>query len=321
MVRRVRDGEVALRREAVRQEVVEDAAVLAAQDRIDRAPDGQGGDIVRDQPLQQVARLRARALDLAHVRDVEDARRRADGDVLLADASVLHGHLPTGERDHPGRRGDVTVVQRSALQGLRGGFGHSSAHVSSGLSAPGRPLGARPRRRDARSRARLRGECAPCGAAARASIHTLARGARADSHLERAGPPVTRSTRQPEDRVARRGVRACALALVVAACAVAAIPAGAATGAYPPGPGMPAPGRRHRPARSAPGRPAGHDAPDCDAPPAPAPRPGPTTARAPSRSARPPAAAPPRAAPPSPSAASTSPRACRSPPSGRRGSR
>jgi len=55
---------------------------------------------------------------------------------------------------------------------------------------------------------------------------------------------VIRSIRQPEDRVARRGVRACALALAVAACA-AAVPAGAAgaaTGAYPPGPGAPAPG-------------------------------------------------------------------------------
>lgn len=56
---------------------------------------------------------------------------------------------------------------------------------------------------------------------------------------------MTRSIRQPEDRVARRGVRACALALAVAACAVAAVPAGAAagaTGAYPPGPGAPVPG-------------------------------------------------------------------------------
>ena len=53
---------------------------------------------------------------------------------------------------------------------------------------------------------------------------------------------MIRSTRQPEDRVGRRGVRACALALAVAACATAAVPAGAATGAYPPGPGAPSPG-------------------------------------------------------------------------------
>jgi hypothetical protein len=52
---------------------------------------------------------------------------------------------------------------------------------------------------------------------------------------------VIRSIRQPEDRVARRGVRACALALAVAACAAAAVPAGAATGADPPGPGAPTP--------------------------------------------------------------------------------
>jgi len=53
---------------------------------------------------------------------------------------------------------------------------------------------------------------------------------------------VTRSVRQPQDRVGRRGARGCALALIVAACAVAAMPAGAATAAYPPGPGAPAPG-------------------------------------------------------------------------------
>jgi hypothetical protein len=70
---------------------------------------------------------------------------------------------------------------------------------------------------------------------------TLARDARADSHPERAGAPVTRSVRPPEDRVKRRGIRAWALAAAVAACAAAAVPAGAATVDYPPGPDAPAP--------------------------------------------------------------------------------
>src|SRR5262245_29902987 len=69
----------------------------------------------------------------------------------------------------------------------------------------------------------------------------VARDARADSHPESAGAPVTRSVRQPEDRVQRRGIRAWALAVVVCACAAAAVPAGAAPVGYPPGPGAPAP--------------------------------------------------------------------------------
>ena len=84
---------------------------------------------------------------------------------------------------------------------------------------------------------------------------------------------MTRSIRQPEGRVERRGVRACALALVVAACAVAAIPAGAATAAYPPGPGVPAPGA------PAPVPPVPPVVPPVTTPPAPAPpAPGPADA-------------------------------------------
>ncbi len=46
------------------------------------------------------SRKRTVALDveLAHVRDVEDAARAPHGEVLRDDALVLHGHLPAGER-------------------------------------------------------------------------------------------------------------------------------------------------------------------------------------------------------------------------------
>ncbi len=99
---------------------------------------------------------------------------------------------------------------------------------------------------------------------------------------------MIRSIRQPENRVARRGARACALARVaacalalIAAFAVAAIPASAATAAYPPAPGGPAPGT---PTADPPGPspdappvttdPApGAPAPEADGPEADAPRP------------------------------------------------
>ena len=57
-------------------------------------------DVVREQALQQLERLRAARFDLAHVRDVEDPARLAHSAMLGADALVLHRHLPAGELDH-----------------------------------------------------------------------------------------------------------------------------------------------------------------------------------------------------------------------------
>ncbi len=58
--------------------------------------------------------MRARPLDLelAHVRDVEDAAVRAHGAVLRDHALVLDRHLPAGEGHHPRAGGDVAVVER-----------------------------------------------------------------------------------------------------------------------------------------------------------------------------------------------------------------
>jgi hypothetical protein len=71
-------------------------------------------------------------LDLAHVADVEHADLRPDGDVLLADPGVLHGHLPPGERHEPRPGGGMTIVQRSPLQrlGARAHRGRTLAALS-----------------------------------------------------------------------------------------------------------------------------------------------------------------------------------------------
>src|SRR5207247_2734422 len=61
---------------------------------------------------------RALDLDLAHVRDVEDAGVGAHGPMLGDDAFVLDGHLPPGERDHPCAESDVAVVEWRAPQRL-----------------------------------------------------------------------------------------------------------------------------------------------------------------------------------------------------------
>ena len=80
----VGDGQVALVAEPVGEEVVEDAAVLAAEHRVLGAADLELGDVVGEQPLEQVERAGPLGLDLAHVGDVEDAAGLADGEVLLA---------------------------------------------------------------------------------------------------------------------------------------------------------------------------------------------------------------------------------------------
>ena len=123
MVGRVGDGQEAVGRQAVGEEIVEHAAVLAAHDGVLRAAHRELLDVVGDQVLQQLLGLRAAGLDLAHVRDVEHAAGVAHGDVLLADPAVLHGHLPPREGHELRARVDVAVEQRGALERLRGGGG------------------------------------------------------------------------------------------------------------------------------------------------------------------------------------------------------
>ena len=112
----VRDGQEALVGEAVGEEVVQDAAVLAAEHRVLGAADVDLRDVVREHALQQVRGARPRGLDLAHVRDVEDAATRADGQVLGPDPLVLDGHLPPGERNEPRARRLVGVEKGRAAK-------------------------------------------------------------------------------------------------------------------------------------------------------------------------------------------------------------
>ena len=116
MVRRVGDRQEAVGAQAVGEEVVQHAAVLAAQHAVLRAADGQLRHVVGEDALEVVEGLRAAGLDLAHVRDVEDAARAAHGHVLGPHALVLDGHLPAREGHEAGARLGMASVQRSALQ-------------------------------------------------------------------------------------------------------------------------------------------------------------------------------------------------------------
>ena len=72
-IRGVDDQQVAVPVEPVDDQVVDDPAVLGRQQRVLRLADRDPVDVVRQRRLQQIARGRALDLDLAHVRDVEDA--------------------------------------------------------------------------------------------------------------------------------------------------------------------------------------------------------------------------------------------------------
>ena len=110
--------EVAVLVEPVDDQVVDDPAVLVREQRVLRVAGLELVDVVRERRLQQVARRRPFDLDLAHVRDVEDAGVGAHRPVLRDHALVLHGHLPAGERDHARAERDVAVVERRPAQRL-----------------------------------------------------------------------------------------------------------------------------------------------------------------------------------------------------------
>ena len=76
--------------------------------------------------------MRARPLDveLAHVRDVEDAAVAPDGAVLLDHALVLHRHLPAGEGNEARAGRDMALVERRALEGLHAADSNGAPDLS-----------------------------------------------------------------------------------------------------------------------------------------------------------------------------------------------
>ena len=75
--------------------------------------------------------LRPLDLELAHVRDVEDAGVLAHGSVLGDNAFVLHGHLPAGEGHETRAERDMALVERSSAQRL-----HDAPDATAGGSVP-----------------------------------------------------------------------------------------------------------------------------------------------------------------------------------------
>ncbi|CAM5645346.1 hypothetical protein SAURM35S_07265 [Streptomyces aurantiogriseus] len=120
--------------EPVDDQVVQDAAVGAADHGVAGAADADGGDVADEREVQEGRRLRPGHGDLAHVGEVEQPGLRPHGVVLVALGAVAQGHVPAGEVGH--RRAERT------MQGVEGGMTEwGTAHrafVSQGDGDPSR---------------------------------------------------------------------------------------------------------------------------------------------------------------------------------------
>ena len=102
--------------QAVGEQVVEHAAVVAAHQAVLSAALGDPAHVVGQHPLQERERVWPPGLHLPHVGHVEHPNVAANADVLLADPGVLDRHLPAGERDELCACGSVTLVQSGPAQ-------------------------------------------------------------------------------------------------------------------------------------------------------------------------------------------------------------
>jgi uncharacterized protein (DUF2336 family) len=95
-----------------------------------RAPDGQAGRIGDEGRGKCRSGLGTVHVQLAHMRQVEQADALANGSVLLDDRAVLDRHQPATEFDQPRPEIAVRVGQRSEMDGGVDGIGHEAASAS-----------------------------------------------------------------------------------------------------------------------------------------------------------------------------------------------
>ena len=112
----VDDEQVVLVREPIDEHVVDERAFGCRERRILRLADRQPRRVVGRDPLHERKGVGAGHLDLTHVADIEESRTGSNGHVLVGDAGVLDGHVPSGEVDHTGAAGDVHRVERGLTE-------------------------------------------------------------------------------------------------------------------------------------------------------------------------------------------------------------
>ncbi len=111
--------------EPVGDQVVDDPAVLVRQQRVLRLAGLDPVEVIRERRLQELVGMWPLHLELAHVRDVEDAGIGPHRAVLGDHALVLHGHLPAGERNHSRSERDMPSVERRVEKRLGHRHGRS----------------------------------------------------------------------------------------------------------------------------------------------------------------------------------------------------
>ena len=94
------------------EQVIDKCALLGHQPGIVRLPHDKFRRVVASDVLDELERLRPANLNLPHVADVEQARRRARRHVLSHDARILDRHVPPAKIDHFGLEAAVDAVQR-----------------------------------------------------------------------------------------------------------------------------------------------------------------------------------------------------------------
>src|ERR1700754_3749517 len=86
---------------AINEQVVDDRALFGGQRGVLRLAVDEFGDVVRGQPVHKRDSVVTADVDLAHVRDVEEAGVRSGTQVFFDSAGgILNGHIPAAEIDH-----------------------------------------------------------------------------------------------------------------------------------------------------------------------------------------------------------------------------
>ena len=114
------DDKMQIALEARHHKVVEDAATGVEEHRIPDPAFADADDIGRGQRLEHRIAVRARQLNLRHVRDVEKTGPCTSRKMLVLDTvRVLNRHVPPGKRHHAGAVGEVEFIKRCPA-GLHG---------------------------------------------------------------------------------------------------------------------------------------------------------------------------------------------------------
>jgi len=111
--RRIHHRPVALRRQVVADQIIDDTATRVQHAAVEGAAGlAQLVDVIGEQVLQE--RLRGGSGDIhrLHVRDIEDAGAAAHGMMFCELGAVVQRHIPAAEGDNLGIEANVGVVER-----------------------------------------------------------------------------------------------------------------------------------------------------------------------------------------------------------------